>query len=411
MYDIIVKVKDILSGKRALTVKADIRKMTTKRFSLCAFFSAERIFLRRNTVREARGTNPRFRKGDFMKKFFAVILSAAVFATAGIFAACSSEEENKNQEEEKTPESFTVVMPDGAPALSVAKLLAEDEEGDEVTYQVVDSSTIQTYVTGENPSADACVLPVNLASKLLGSGETYKMVGASTHGNLYIISATTNEEVTKDNISSLAGKTIGVVNLANVPGLILKSVLTDNGLGYNEVGNDGEKSGDKVNLVAVDGSSVVPTDGIDYFVVPEPAATTKVNKVAAFNFVGDLQALYGEGEGYVQAVLVVKTSYIENSPTYISEFLKEVSENYEWISSAEATTVTEAVTAHLTEGMTPTFTAANLNAQVIEHCNLTFTYAKDCVDETKEIIERFISIKSGSAATVSDSFFCTEFGK
>lgn len=369
-----------------------------------------------------------------MKKFFAVVLSAAFVATAGIFAACADEEEpsdnntptvddntpdvddndntdngSGNTVEEVTPESFTVVMPDGAPALSMAKLLSEDEDGDEVTYQVVDSSTISTYVTGENPSADACVLPVNLAGKLLGTGETYKMVGASTHGNLYIISATTTEEITKDNISSLAGKTVGVVNLANVPGLIFKSILADSGLEYNEVGNDGEKSEDKVNLVAVDGTSVVPTDGIDYFVVPEPAATTKVNKVAAFNFVGDLQELYGEG--YVQAVLVVKASYIENYSAYISSFLAEVSENAEWIASADVTTVTEAVTAHLTEGMTPTFTAANLNAQVIEHCNLSFTYAKDCVSATNEIIEKFISINSSAAKTVSDSFFYTEFGK
>lgn len=370
-----------------------------------------------------------------MKKFFAVVLSAAFVATAGIFAACADEEEpsdtptvddnnttdvddndntdngSGNTAEEVTPESFTVVMPDGAPALSMAKLLSEDEDGDEVAYQVVDSSTISTFVTGENPSADACVLPVNLASKLLGTGETYKMVGASTHGNLYIISATTTETITKDNISSLAGKTVGVVNLANVPGLIFKSILTDSGLEYNEVGNDGEKSADKVNLVAVDGASVVPTDGIDYFVAPEPAATTKVNKVAAFNFVGDLQELYGDGDGYVQAVLVVKASYIENYSAYISSFLAEVSENAEWIASADATTVTEAVTAHLTEGMTPTFNANNLNAQVIEHCNLKFTYAKDCVDDTKEIIEKFISINSSAAKTVSDSFFYTEFGK
>lgn len=379
-----------------------------------------------------------------MKKLFAIVLSAAFMTTAGIFAACSSDDtpaddnktqveepsddntenpsdntgdntsdntENKEPDEEATPESVTIVAPDGAPALSLAKLLYEDTDEDERTYQVVDSSTISTYVTGEDPAADICVLPVNLASKLLGTGETYQMVGASTHGNLYIISATTTEEITKDNISSLAGKTVGVVNLVNVPGLIFKSILTDSGLEYNEVGNDGEKSADKVNLVAVDGASVVPTDGIDYFVAPEPAATTKVNKVAAFNFVGDLQALYGDGDGYVQAVMVVKTEYINDYSNYISAFLKEVSENAEWISSAEATVVVDAVTSHLTEGMTPTFTANNLNAQVIEHCNLAFTYAKDCTAATNEIIEKFISINSSAAKTVSDSFFCTEFGK
>ena len=71
-------------------------------------------------------------------------------------------------------------MPDGAPALAMAQLMVS--ESDTESYHVVDSSTIQTYVTGENPKADLCILPLNLASKLLGTGETYQMLGTVTHG-------------------------------------------------------------------------------------------------------------------------------------------------------------------------------------------------------------------------------------
>lgn len=343
-----------------------------------------------------------------MKKLLiAATMSAAVFVCGNIFAACSTQENPST--EGKTPSSLTVVMPDGAPALSVAKLLAEDEEGDEAEYKVVDASTIQTYVTGENPSADVCILPVNLASKLLGTGSVYKMVGASTHGNLYIISSSSTEEITKENVSSLIGKRVGVVNLANVPGLIFKAILDESGLSYNEITSDGEFASDKVNLVAVDASSVVPSEDFDYYVLPEPAATTKVNKVPSFNFVGDLQSLYGEGEGYVQAVMVVKSEYLSAYTDYIEKFLSEVSSNEEWILSAETSVVVEAVTTHLTEGMTPTFSAANLNSQVIEHCNLSFTYAKSCVSETNDIIDKFISINPNSAAKVEESFFYTDF--
>ena len=50
-------------------------------------------------------------------------------------------------------------------------------------YHVVDSSTIQTYVTGEEPAADFCILPLNAASKVLGTGTTYQMLGTVTNGN------------------------------------------------------------------------------------------------------------------------------------------------------------------------------------------------------------------------------------
>ena len=130
-----------------------------------------------------------------------------------------------------------VYAPDGAPALALAKLMTEETAfGDsvEAEYNVVDASTIQTYVTGANPAADICVLPVNLAVKLLGSGEKYKLLGTLTHGNLYILSKD-GTPITRENISSLKGKTVGVVNLASVPGLTFKLILKNSGVEYTEV--------------------------------------------------------------------------------------------------------------------------------------------------------------------------------
>lgn len=129
----------------------------------------------------------------------------------------------------------SVYAPDGAPALGLAGLMAEDDfySGVEMEYNIVDSSTIMTYVTGTDPKADICVLPVNVAVKLLGSGENYKLVGTLTHGNLYIVS-TNNTKITTSNLSSLRGKTVGVVNLAAVPGLTFKTILKKYGIEYVE---------------------------------------------------------------------------------------------------------------------------------------------------------------------------------
>lgn len=136
-------------------------------------------------------------------------------------------------------ESLEVYAPDGAPALALAGLMAGEVDtgyvANTINYHIVNASTIQTHVTGANPDADICILPVNLAANLLGSGEKYTMLGTVTHGNLYIISAKTGKQITVDNISELKGKTVGVVNLAAVPGLTFKLILNKYKIAYTEL--------------------------------------------------------------------------------------------------------------------------------------------------------------------------------
>lgn len=126
-----------------------------------------------------------------------------------------------------------VYMPDGAPALALAQLMAEEMQFENtVNYHVVVATTISTYVNGDSPAADICVLPSNAASKLLGNNSKYTMLGTVTNGNLYIL-AKDGGEITAENISSaLAGKTVGVIQLDNVPGLTLKLILKKYGLEY-----------------------------------------------------------------------------------------------------------------------------------------------------------------------------------
>ncbi len=347
-----------------------------------------------------------------MKKSSVILLSAVFAVSAFSFASCDGNEDLKQSD---YPLSVKVVMPDGAPALSMAKLMSDDKsevgslyEGN-VDYDVVDASTISTYVTGEAPVADLCVLPVNLASKLLGSGETYQMLGSVTHGNLYLLSSKYGDEVKVENLSSLKGKTVGVVNLANVPGLIFKSILNDNGVEYNELKNDGVADENKVNLKAIEGGDVGVLQDVDYYVAPEPAASLKVSRIEKLNFVGDLQKLYGGDDGYVQAVLVAKTSFIAEYGAFVNEFLKEMDENDEWLETASSSDVVNIIVENLTEGMTPTFNANNLTASVIDNCGISFEYSVDCKDATNEIISKFISINANSAKTVSDEFFNTQF--
>lgn len=348
-----------------------------------------------------------------MKKFL-VISSAILVASALSFSACGNDNTPAPDSGDDSPVSVTVVSPDGAPALALGKLMNETYSYSSdytVDYEVVDSSTISTYVTGEAPKADLCVLPVNAASKLLKTGEKYQMLGAVTHGNLYLLSSKDDTQITDANIATLKGKTVGVVNLANVPGLVFKSILSDKGVEYSELGNEGVVAEDKVNLKAIDGTAVGTLADVDYYVAPEPAASAKVKALSQKNglaFVGDLQKLYGEN-GYVQAVLVAKTSFIAANAEFTSGFLKEMIANESWLSTSEASVVVETVSSHLTEGLTPSFNANNLTSSVISNCGIRFDYSVECKDETNAIIEKFISLNANSASKVEDAFFNLTF--
>ena len=122
--------------------------------------------------------------------------------------------------------NYRVAMPDGAPALAMAKLIAEGENfGRTVEYAVVASANIGAEVVQER--ADVAVLPVTAASKTIGSGEKYVMLGVVTHGNLYVMSS--------EDISSLAdlrGKVVGVIGQGQVPDLTFRYLLRKNGVEY-----------------------------------------------------------------------------------------------------------------------------------------------------------------------------------
>ena len=133
-------------------------------------------------------------------------------------------------------QKISVYAPDGAPAVGLAKLISENAL-DNTEYHVVDPATVQALVGGAEPKADICVLPVNVAVKLLGNAKNYKLIGTLTHGNLYLLSKNSTE-ISVNNLEQLKGKTVGVVNLAQVPGLTFKLILKNYGIEFVEPYDD-----------------------------------------------------------------------------------------------------------------------------------------------------------------------------
>lgn len=334
-----------------------------------------------------------------MKKFLATAIALTIGAAACVFTACAGENDDG---------TYTVYAPDGAPALALANAVNEDD--DRYDFRIVASNAITAQVQGEEPAADFCILPVNVAAKLLGKGEVYQMLGTVTNGNMYLLTTGGNPEITTDNLSTLVGKTVGVVQLNNVPGLTFQAVLSRNDIDYQILGNDVEAASDKVNLQAfADASTVTPASGCDYYLCPEPAATGKINGTASsanpFKLAGSLQTLYDGENGYPQAVLVAKTSVIEEAKSVVDTFITYMEGSADFLASASAADVVALLEDCYTEGMTPSLNANNLNATVIANCSVYFTAAQDCKSRVNAFLAELIDLNAEFTSAVSDSFY------
>lgn len=338
----------------------------------------------------------------FWAKLFACVLLCASVAGMG---ACNS------------PESgLKVFAPDGAPALSL--LCAIDGERQKTDsafdFNIVDSGNIQTYVGGKDPQADFCILPVNLAAKLLGTGEVYEMLGVVTNGNLYFLTsgdAAVNAPLTAENFKdALTGKKVGVVQLSNAPGLTLRVVLRQYGAEANIL-QDADQTADpeKVNLVPFDAEDVSPAAKCDYYLCPEPAASTKIKGTQSspvpFRMAGDLQQLYVGSDGYPQAVAVAKKSVIESDPAAVSAFVAYLEGAETYLETVSADTVLNLLEGVREDGLKASFNANNLSAQVIANCSVRFTASSVCKADVTAFLDRLIKVSPQSAARPSDTFF------
>lgn len=320
-----------------------------------------------------------------MKKIilFLVTVVLTVACALGVTACNKSDDGGK----------LSVYVPDGAPALSVATL----SESPDFNVNVIDAGTITTKVTGENPQADIAIMPLNAAVKLLGNGEKYKMLGTVTHGNLFLLKKEGQADIASPaDLTKLSGKTVGVINLANVPGLTFKVILHDNGI-------------ENVNLVNVTPLQVVPTNSdCDYFVVFEPLATTKISATQGkLSLAGDLQTLYGGESGYPQAVAVAKKSVIENNAAAVDKFIASFAETESWLLS-ESTSPEQIISAidTMTNGdLQHTFNADNLTKSVIQNCGIRFVAAADCKEEVKTFMQKFNAVSDNAWGAPSDNFF------
>lgn len=298
-----------------------------------------------------------------MKKAICIILTVIMVCSVCVFAvAC------KNTETEKT--TINVVVPDGAPALAIAKMLAGSSfEGYEVKYQIVDGTDIAAKLSAQPSLADLAILPTNMGAKLYNSGIGIKMVATNVYGLLYLVGT---EEVIS--ISSLKGQKILCTGQGGTPDFVLQYVLNVNGITTEEVEIEYISKGSDAIAALKNGTA-------KFALLGEPAATMAVSRAGA-QVLFDMQSEWEKSTGtygYPQACTVVTNDLFSKHSAFIKAFLKEMNANLTWVSeNVEATNA--AITAN---GGATNFASA----EVISRCNVKYVGAMDAKADVEKYLE------------------------
>lgn len=347
-----------------------------------------------------------------MKKFkiiIAMLLAVALSALCACGTSGGSSGSNDSSGGGDSPKkTYTFVAPDGAPALSIAKQINDGENfgmNADVNYSVVSASNIGSFM--QKGTADFIIMPVNAASKLYkaNASDPYKMAAVITHGNLYILSSDGS-----DSLAALKGKVVGVIGRGLVPDLTFKAILSDNDLLGDVVDGDTAAEGKITLRYFDDASTMLPLlkqGKLSCGLLPEPAATKLVTAVAPEKTWTkiDVQELYdGEKKAYPQAVLMVKSSVYSENKALIDGMASYFSANTDWVKQNTELAV-GSISGALAEGVTPSLTAANLTAEVVDNCKIYFEGASAAKQSVLDYIAKIIAINENSAKTPADDFF------
>lgn len=328
-----------------------------------------------------------------MKKFLSLFCTLILCLTCTVTLGC--QEKNSNE--------LTFYAPDGAPALAIAKFINDKEnfDGDyNFDYNVVTASNIGSIMS--QGKGDFIIMPVNAASKLYKTqaDDPYKMVSVITHGNLYIMSSECTD------LESLKGKVVGVIGEGQVPDLTFQYVLKTANIEYDS--GDTAIDGKVVMHYYNSATELLPmmkTGKIKTGLLPEPAATKLTTMSANFTNRIDLQKLYDTtNESYPQAVLMVKSSVINNNPKIIEKIKEKFADNIAWVKENTESAV-NAVNGALNDGATASLQASAITATVVDNCKIYWQGAVDAKNTVINYIEAIKGIENTSADKVTDEFF------
>lgn len=269
-----------------------------------------------------------------LKSITLAVLSICLIFAASCGDAANSDGGSSDSGSTAEKKAYTFVMPDGAPSLSVVKLMKDYKEidGHKIEYKIVPAAQIGAYF-GKSET-NIALMPTNASAKLYTKGVKHKLATVNVFGVLYMVGTKPIEK-----IEDLKGEVIYNIGKGNTPDLMLKYILTKNNVEYEE---NAEVVEGKVALDYV-GEASIAVAGLkkgqyNFAVLGQPVAANALNNIDGATVALDLQAEWKKItgiDGYTQAGVVVKDDVAADS-SFMNALYNALSENHSFISENPA---------------------------------------------------------------------------
>lgn len=223
------------------------------------------------------------------------------------------------------PITLKVSVPDGIPALTMTKMIKENNLIDEnITLEYTVEKTTDALVAKVlSKEADIAIVPSNLAAQTYNKELGYKIAATGSWGSFYLIS----EEAIRDP-KVLVGKEITTIGKNLTPDIILRHILEIKEL----------KPDQDITINYLNGATELAPNYLGGKIaiasVPEPMLTTIMGKKPHTNIVLDFneewKAAHDSLNGYPQSSLIIKQDIISSNKEFVEKFLEEYEKSILW---------------------------------------------------------------------------------
>ena len=300
-----------------------------------------------------------------MKKVIILVIALALIMS--VLVGCSGDKQ------------ISCYVPDGAPALAVAKIIAEGKIGDaNVTTNItIGDDVVAKCASGE---ADMAILPSNAAVKICIDRSDYLMFSVNVYGLLYVVGT---EQVAT--LAELCENTVYSIGLGNTPEYVMKKILDVNNVNY---ANTFEYVSDGTTAV-----QLILGGKAKFALLGEPAATNIIQKAAekgkTVYRLFDLQQLWQQATdsveaGYPQASLIVKKSLLNG--TFAQRLQQALQQNQQFLldNLSQLNALLQGAGSSLDVAYT---------ADIIERCNVRFALASECKTDLETYLSTFAAMQ------------------
>lgn len=223
------------------------------------------------------------------------------------------------------PVTLKVSVPDGIPALTMAKMIKEDETiGENILIEYTVEKTTDTLAAKVlSKEADIAIVPSNLAAQTYNKELGYKIAATGGWGSFYLVS----EEAIEDP-KALIGQEITTIGKNLTPDIMLRHILELKGI----------KADQDVTINYLNGATELAPNylggQISIASVPEPMLSTiigkKPNTHIILDFNEEWKAAYASENGYPQSSLIVKEDIIVDNKEFVENFLTAYEKSIIW---------------------------------------------------------------------------------